>query len=370
LSEQPATLYDVAVLAGLSVLDASEALHGGAGLPRHQADRLSSAVGKLGYHPVPLVAGETPMSVKIVVPTLTSWFYAQAANTAQRIFQQRGIASTVLSLHQELGPAIPGTDELDPLLAQVKRPAEGILVMGLDLGGPQVDVLQDSGVAVIQMGQATDRWDTVGIDDELAAWTAARHLLDLGHWNVALLAGTDSTMTARRTGYERALAEYDVETDQDLVVTTSTSIDGGYRAMNELLSHRGRPTAVVAGCDEIAFGALKALEEHDLATPEDVSLVGIDDHPISSLLHLSTVAQPVGDQAALAASLLADQILAGTASVLPRWHSLRPESFRDKRPGEHGSPTDRLRKEVESRANRRRRHRPDRHLFPGTTSGH
>lgn len=79
--------------------------------------------------------------------------------------------------------------------------------------------------------------------------------------------------------------------------------------MNELISYRGRPTAVVAGCDEIAFGALKALEEHGLVTPEDPSLVGIDNHPISSLLHLSTVSQPVEDQAALAAALLSDRIL-------------------------------------------------------------
>lgn len=74
MPEQSATLYDVAVLAGLSVIQASEALHGGAGLPRHQADRLSSAAEKLGYHPVISVAGEPPFNVKIVVPTLTSWF--------------------------------------------------------------------------------------------------------------------------------------------------------------------------------------------------------------------------------------------------------------------------------------------------------
>jgi DNA-binding LacI/PurR family transcriptional regulator len=318
MPEQGSTLYDVAVLSGLSVLGASEALHLGAELPGHQADRLSAAVGKLGYRtPVP-TAGRLTGNVKIVVPTLTSWFYAQAASTAQRIFQHQGIPSTVLSFHHEPGrvPPVPGS--LDQLVQQAARDTSGVLAMGLELGTPHVDALQGSGTAVLQLGQAARHLDSVGIDDELAAWTATSHLLELGHWNLALLAGTDSTMTARRAGFERALAENDVETEQDFIVTTGTSMDSGYRAMNELIAYRGRPTAVVAGCDEIAFGALKALEEHGLTAPEDLSHVGIDDHPMSSLLHLSTVAQPVEDQAAVAASLLAERILSGTSLGYPR----------------------------------------------------
>ncbi|MCI0142067.1 substrate-binding domain-containing protein [Arthrobacter bambusae] len=106
--------------------------------------------------------------------------------------------------------------------------------------------------------------------------------------------------------------------------------------MNELITYRGRPTTMVAGCNEIAFGSLKALEEHGLRTSENLSIVGIDDHTISSQLHLSTVAQPVKDQAALWPA----SWWTGSRGCLPFRVAMRcrPGSFRDRHPGGHGPP--------------------------------
>ena len=79
--------------------------------------------------------------------------------------------------------------------------------------------------------------------------------------------------------------------------------------MSELVRHRGDlPSAAFAVCDEVAFGALMALKEHGLSCPEDISIIGIDDHPMSWVLGLTTIAQPVADEAAFAASLLLDRL--------------------------------------------------------------
>ncbi len=78
--------------------------------------------------------------------------------------------------------------------------------------------------------------------------------------------------------------------------------------MIELIENRRMPSAILAGCDETAFGALMALRDHGLSAPKNMSIIGIDDHQMSWFLGLSTIAQPVADQGAFAANLLIDRL--------------------------------------------------------------
>lgn len=166
-------------------------------------------------------------------------------------------------------------------------------------------------------------WDNVGIDNHDAARKATNHLLELGHWDLGILAGREegerSVLTAadRVRGFEQALAEHDLTVDPDLVLDAGSSIEGGRRAMTELIDNRRLPSAVFAGCDETAFGALLALREHGLSAPKNVSIIGIDDHQMSWFLGLSTIAQPVADQGAFAANLLIEKIQHPGSGDLP-----------------------------------------------------
>ena len=78
--------------------------------------------------------------------------------------------------------------------------------------------------------------------------------------------------------------------------------------MIELIENRRMPSAILAGCDETAFGALMALRDHGLSAPKNMSIIGIDDHQMSWFLGLSTISQPVADQGAFAANLLIDRL--------------------------------------------------------------
>jgi DNA-binding LacI/PurR family transcriptional regulator len=301
------TIHDVATLAGLPIRTASAVLYSQRVTPADHRQRIQTAAAKLAYTAFPPEHQHPGCAVAIAVPTATAWFYAEAVETAREILADRGIDSTVISFpgdpaRQNESPA--GLDALEALAGRIN----GLLLMGTELHSAQTDAVLESGLAVVGIGPQAVPGDTVRIDDELAAFSATSHLLNLGHWNVGLLAGTDTIMAECRAGFTRALAEHDLEADADLIVSAETSIDGGYMAMNELIANRGRPTAVLAGCDEIAFGALTALREHGLSAPKHVSLIGIDDHPMSAFLELTTVSQPVTDQAALAASLLADRL--------------------------------------------------------------
>ena len=76
----------------------------------------------------------------------------------------------------------------------------------------------------------------------------------------------------------------------------------GEAAMDELLSRPNRPTAVFCESDEMAYGAMKSMKRHGLKCPEDISLIGFDNHEMAEFINLTTIAQPVrtlGEMAAL-----------------------------------------------------------------------
>jgi len=113
--------------------------------------------------------------------------------------------------------------------------------------------------------------------------------------------GEPSLITAseRLRGFEQALSARHVTVDPDLVLEAGSSIEGGRLAMIELIENRRMPSAILAGCDETAFGALMALRDLGLSAPKNVSIIGIDDHQMSWFLGLSTISQPVADQGLL-----------------------------------------------------------------------
>jgi LacI family transcriptional regulator, repressor for deo operon, udp, cdd, tsx, nupC, and nupG len=156
----------------------------------------------------------------------------------------------------------------------------------------------------------------VGIDDADGAATAVRHLLLLGHRDIAMISGDPddafgrATTSARRAGFEATLAEAGIPPAEDRVVSEPWGVTGGKRAMEQLLARRRLPTAVFAESDEMALGALQTLRQAGLAVPGRVSLIGFDDHEMAPAGDLTTIAQPVRRQGELAAGRLL-AVLAG-----------------------------------------------------------
>ncbi|MEA5455081.1 LacI family DNA-binding transcriptional regulator [Sinomonas sp. JGH33] len=322
-----ATIRDVATLSGLSICTVSRALRGLPNVSLDAQKRIEDAAEKLGYRAssaASRLAGGRTGQVAIIAPKATSWFFAEAVEAAEEVFADSGLDTVLVSLRGQ-GKV---RDRLFDDPTEFSQRVDGVLLFGVNLDASQVEALSESRLAVASVGLEGVPWDNVGIDDEAAAWAATRHLLDLGHWDLAMLAGSEpshgtvTTAAQRRAGFERALDEEHLEPDPDMMVSAPSTIDGGYQAMTELISTRRVPGAVFAGCDEAAFGALKAMREHGLSAPKKVSLIGIDDHPMSSFLGLTTVAQPVPDQGAFAATLLAERLQNHDDGGAPHDHRL------------------------------------------------
>ncbi|HSO16519.1 MAG TPA: LacI family DNA-binding transcriptional regulator [Arthrobacter sp.] len=308
-----ATIQDVAALSGLSICTVSRALRNLPNVSASAQAKVSDAAAKLGYKAstaASRLAGGTTGSVAIIAPTATAWFFAQAVEAAEEVFAGAGYDTVLISLRNR--PSVHS--KLFGDLAGLSQRVDGILLLNIALSEAELAAVDASGLAVASVGMHDVPWDNVGIDNAEAARAATGHLLDLGHWDVAMLSGREAgepsliTANERLRGFEQALGAHHVTVDPDLVLDAGSSIEGGRLAMIELIENRRMPSAIVAGCDETAFGALMALRDHGLSAPKNMSIIGIDDHQMSWFLGLSTISQPVADQGAFAANLLIDRL--------------------------------------------------------------
>ena len=307
------TIQDVAALSGLSICTVSRALRNLPNVSASAQGKVSDAAAKLGYKASPAasrLAGGTTGSVAIIAPTATAWFFAQAVEAAEEVFAGAGYDTVLISLRNR--PSVHS--KLFGDLAGLSQRVDGILLLNIALSEAELAAVAGSGLAVASVGMHDVPWDNVGIDNVEAARAATEHLLGLGHWDVAMLSGSETgepsltTANERLRGFEQALGAHDVTVDPDLVLDAGSSIEGGRLAMIELIENRRMPSAILAGCDETAFGALMALRDHGLSAPKNMSIIGIDDHQMSWFLGLSTISQPVADQGAFAADLLIDRL--------------------------------------------------------------
>ena len=149
---------------------------------------------------------------------------------------------------------------------------------------------------------------TVGATNWAGGFSAARHLLRLGHRRIGVIGGPVAMQCsrARISGYSAALASAGVEVDPSLIRHGNFHHIGGYQAARELFELPEPPSAIFAGSDEQAFGVAEAARVTGRRIPEDLSVVGFDDLPIARWFSppLTTVRQPLAEMGRIAAEML------------------------------------------------------------------
>jgi len=194
------------------------------------------------------------------------------------------------------------------------RHVDGLIMMSSDIDDPILPLLIRDESPLVLVGRHPYLADVTFADVENrdGAVQAVRHLIELGHQRIATITGPPFMVAAmdRRDGYKQALAEAAIPIRPDLIVESDFTQSGGYAAMHEILRLPDHPTAIFAGSDVMAAGALRAIHEVGLRVPDDMSLVSFDDLPLASILTppLTTVHQPLHELGAAAADLLLNRL--------------------------------------------------------------
>jgi LacI family transcriptional regulator, repressor for deo operon, udp, cdd, tsx, nupC, and nupG len=307
------SITDVAARAGVSVATVSRALRGLPGVAASTRVLVEGAAAELGYVASPSAAGlptGRTGTIGVVVPWLGRWFFTSVIEGAQQVFVEH--AYDVLLY--DVGTSVDAhRRELDTKL--LSKRVDALLVMSLPLSAREVLALGRLHRPVAMVGPAIPGLSGVRIDDVAAGYAATKHLLDLGHRRIAFAGGDPHDHLGfpvapdRQLGYEQALAGAGLTADPRLALPARFCVDDGIAAATGLLAHSDLPTAIVAASDEIAMGILYAFGRGGVRVPDDISVVGVDDHDLSRLFDLTTVAQPVREQGRIAAGLLVDRLL-------------------------------------------------------------
>jgi LacI family transcriptional regulator len=137
---------------------------------------------------------------------------------------------------------------------------------------------------------------------------ATQHLLDLGHRRIGIITGKMRFLfsQARLAGYRAALERADIAVDPQLIEQGDLHFDSALKSALTLLGLENPPTAIFAANDEQALGVYSAVQQKGLRVPDDVSVVGFDDVPLSQWVSppLTTVRQPIAELAGLATRTL------------------------------------------------------------------
>ena len=295
-----ASIEDVARRAGVSIATVSRALRGLPDVAAATRDRVLSAANELNYVASPfaarLASGKTT-TVGLVVPFVNRWFFAEVIDTVENALRTAEFDLLLYNLGDEAGRA-----RFFDVMPMRKR-VDGVLVASLVLDDAEFDALTELNLPVGLLGLQRDGFLSARIDDVAAAREAVDHLVAAGHRRIGLIGGdTDDPMAFtpplhRRDGYRDALGAVGIEPDPALEHLGYFTVEGGGAAARRLLELPDRPTALFAESDEMAYGALREIQRCGLRVPEDVAVVGFDDQPLSAMMDLTTVRQPVQTQA-------------------------------------------------------------------------
>ncbi len=310
-TETHASMADVAREAGVSVATVSRALRGSPLVSTETTARVLAAASDLSFAisrvASSLASGRLGRIGVLVGGSLQSWFSGAVLDA---VYARLALADTELTIFR-----IQDRDERDEFFTRLpaRRNVDALIVASFALTPAERTRLQTLGVPLVYLNQRVRGVPSVAIDDAAGAREGTRALLHLGHRRVAHVQfrnrnpGFTYSSVRRVDGFRAAMSEAGVGPDEQLVITAD-DLDAGESVLGAVLAEADPPTALTVDSDELAIGVLAALSRAGLRAPDDLSLLGFDDHPLASRLGLSTVAQPVsltGTEAAVMALALA-----------------------------------------------------------------
>lgn len=303
----PATMKDVALLAGVSVPTVSRFLSGTHNVRDDKRQRIAAAIEQLDFTPnasARVLVGGKPKVIAAVVGNTSRYGYAETIRGLEEAARADGYVVTFTVIEEADEPSLSAGISL-----VLSQSIAGVAVLKFDPPGVAAIKRIPDWMPVVALSGVRDRaYAQAVIRESVAARHLVEHLLELGHRTVHHVRIPPSRREDGRTaGWRRALKDAGRPVPE--VLEASWDPESG-REIGQLVAERDDVTALFCGNDEIAMGVMAGLREKGLRVPEDVSVVGFDDHPLSSLWYpaLTTARQDFADMGRSGWELLKEQI--------------------------------------------------------------
>jgi LacI family transcriptional regulator len=320
------TIHDVARIAGVSTATVSRALTGVKPVSAEVADRVRAAAREIGYRPNPaaqtLLRGRS-QTVGVVAPDLANPYFAEILKGVSAEASQDGQRTLVA-----------GTDE-DPeqeyrAALELARWVDGLLLCAPRMSTPRLKEVAAATRSLVLVNRLVQHPSVaaVVVDYHRGVRRLCEHLELLGHTRLVYLEGPPHAWSERQR--QRGLRAAEAGGQTIIRIPCGSGTPDGYAAVEAVLAHR--PTALIAFNDNVALGALVRLRELGVDVPGELSVAGIDDVPMSSLVDpgLTTLAVPTvelgrlawqrfeAEPTSAATHVPAELVVRGSTAAVPR----------------------------------------------------
>lgn len=299
-------IADVARMANVSTATVSRVISNAGTVKKETAEKVLEAIKKLNYQPNMLARqlrrSETK-TIIVVVPDITNTLFSSVL---------RGIESVAIENGYQvlLGDARNNVEtETSYLTILGQKKADGLILLTARTDQKILEELsQDYPVVLACEYYEGTKLPSVSIDNVSSARKATEYLISLKHKRIGHISGPLNVVVGRDRckGFHQAMAKHGLSVDPSLVQEGEFSFESGFNLMMKFLSLEEPPTAIFAGNDEMAMGAVKAATSKGYRVPEDLSVVGFDDIKFASIFEpaLTTIVQPTFDMGQKAMHLL------------------------------------------------------------------
>jgi LacI family transcriptional regulator len=321
------TIKDIANVAGVSTATVSRVLNDKDYVSNETKEKVLKVIDDLEYKPDSIARSmitKKTNTIGLLIPDLTNPFYAETSKYIVNIARKHGFSTIICNTEDKVNQE----KEYINILSQ-KR-VDGIILGSVRTKEKWLANLENEGLPYITYHRRlqTDDSNFVVSDDEKGIFNAIKHLVELGHKSIGYISGPSyfSTSVERLKGFLKARSHFDLNNDPRLIKDGGYSEKQAWEATKKLLNSPSTPSAILAANDIMALAALDCCLEFDFSVPEDISIMGYDNIPLSShaRIQLTTVSVKPKIMAEKTTELFINKIIEKETEI-PIQHVLEPE---------------------------------------------
>lgn len=308
------TIRDLALKLNVSVSTVSRALRNAPDINQETRKSVLDMAQKLKYEPNRIaqnLRSKKTNTLGVIVPEIAFHFFSASISGIQEYAAQQGYTIMITQSMENY------TMEQDNLQMLVSNRVDG-LIISLSSETKNVDHLKEvleKNIPLIMFDRVSDELNVskVVVDDHDGAFRAVSHLIKTDCKRIAFLCGPENLYISqqRKRGYMDAMKKYNMPVSEELMIHTKDLHTDHVQGARRLLDLPERPDAIFCFIDPFAITTIQLAKEKGISIPEELSLVGFTDEPVSRFIEpsLTTVAQPAFELGQEAAKLFFDQIV-------------------------------------------------------------
>lgn len=281
-----ATIYEVSKLAGVSLATVSRVMNNSGKVTVKTRQKVLKAIEELGYRPNSMaqsLASKRSNSVGVLIPELHGPFFGVMLSSVERELREAGKRVVITAGHSD------ERKEKDCIEFLLDSKCDALILHIYSVSNRFIKDLSKGSVPIVLLNgflpEIADR--CISLDNEHGGYVATKSLLERGHRQIAYVSGPHWKVDSfkRLSGHKRALTEFGIEVDEQLIFEGDFEEASGRQAMNHFLKLGVSFTGVICANDEMAGGVMDTARTHGLKIPDDVSVIGFDNVDFTRFLN-------------------------------------------------------------------------------------